>query len=79
MHKKDRKQWKLRIKMIGWRGELLTLSEMNKKGVRVLEDGTIIEGLGFGAIKKVSGEVVFNTGMVGYVETIIDPHTIGRS
>ncbi len=57
----------------------MTLSEMNKKGVLVLEDGTIIEGLGFGAIKKVSGEVVFNTGMVGYVETITDPHTMDRS
>jgi len=52
---------------------------MNKKGVLVLEDGTIIEGLGFGAIKKVSGEVVFNTGMVGYVETITDPSYQDRS
>jgi carbamoyl-phosphate synthase small subunit len=37
-----------------------------------LDDGTFLNGVGFGAIKKVSGEVVFNTGMVGYVEAIFN-------
>ncbi len=32
----------------------------------VLEDGTVIKGVSFGAHKSVAGEVVFNTGMVGY-------------
>ena len=32
----------------------------------VLEDGTRVEGKSFGAETSVSGEAVFNTGMVGY-------------
>lgn len=37
------------------------------------EDGTSFEGKSFGADKSVCGEVVFNTGMSGYVETLTDP------
>src|SRR5207244_1439311 len=36
----------------------------------VLEDGTTIRGRSFGAHREVAGEVVFNTGMTGYVETL---------
>ena len=32
-----------------------------------LEDGTAMDGRGFGAAKAVRGEVVFNTAMAGYV------------
>jgi hypothetical protein len=32
----------------------------------VLDDGTVIKGISFGANKSIAGEVVFNTGMVGY-------------
>lgn len=32
----------------------------------VLDDGTVIKGISFGAQQSVAGEVVFNTGMVGY-------------
>jgi hypothetical protein len=32
----------------------------------VLEDGTTIRGTSFGAHRSSAGEVVFNTGMVGY-------------
>ncbi|KAI1287621.1 CAD protein [Halotydeus destructor] len=39
----------------------------------VLEDGTVLEGKPFGANIAVSGEVVFQTGMVGYVESLTDP------
>lgn len=39
----------------------------------VLEDGTIISGQSFGAAKTVDGEVVFQTGMVGYPESMTDP------
>ncbi len=42
------------------------------KGRLVLEDGTVIEGRVFGASCPVSGEVVFNTGMVGYPEALDD-------
>lgn len=48
------------------------------KAVLLLEDGTIIEGKGFGAEKKVSGEVVFTTGMTGYVESLTDPSYAGQ-
>jgi len=51
---------------------------VDKRALLVLEDGTIVEGLGFGAVKKVFGEVVFNTGMVGYPEAITDPSYRGQ-
>ncbi len=57
------------------------ISESNsedKKAVLVLEDGTLVQGKGFGAVKKVSGEVVFNTGMVGYTEAITDASYNGQ-
>lgn len=43
-----------------------------------LEDGEIIEGVNFGAAKPMAGEVVFNTGMVGYPEAITDPSYAGQ-
>ncbi|XP_066560917.1 multifunctional protein CAD isoform X2 [Amia ocellicauda] len=39
----------------------------------VLEDGTVFKGRLFGAVTSVSGEVVFQTGMVGYPEALTDP------
>ncbi len=44
----------------------------------VLGDGTVISGKAFGALKSISGEVVFNTGMVGYPETFTDPSYYGQ-
>jgi carbamoyl-phosphate synthase small subunit len=49
-----------------------------KHSVLVLRDGTVFEGRGFGACCKVSGEIVFNTGMVGYTESITDPSYWGQ-
>jgi carbamoyl-phosphate synthase small subunit len=43
-----------------------------------LEDGTEYRGYSFGAETSVSGEVVFNTGMVGYVESLTDPSYCGQ-
>ncbi len=43
-----------------------------------LKDGTKIEGESFGADVSVTGEVVFNTGMVGYVESLSDPSYKGQ-
>ena len=43
-----------------------------------LEDGTIFEGESFGANKRMDGEVVFNTGMTGYVESLTDPSYAGQ-
>ncbi len=39
----------------------------------VLEDGTTLRGTGFGAEGEAFGEMVFNTGMTGYQETLTDP------
>lgn len=44
----------------------------------VLEDGTIYHGYSFGAELSVSGEVVFNTAMAGYPESITDPSYMGQ-
>ena len=44
-----------------------------------LEDGSFYQGYGFGAsAKSVSGELVFQTGMVGYPESITDPSYEGQ-
>ena len=43
-----------------------------------LEDGTRYSGRQLGFPKSVSGEVVFNTGMVGYTESLSDPSYSGQ-
>jgi carbamoyl-phosphate synthase small subunit len=48
------------------------------RGRLVLEDGSVFEGIGFGYRADVVGEVVFNTGMVGYTETLTDPSYRGQ-
>ncbi len=44
----------------------------------ILEDGTIFEGKSFGYEKSASGEVVFNTAMTGYPESLTDPSYKGQ-
>ena len=44
----------------------------------VLEDNTVFEGYSFGAEKSISGEVVFNTAMTGYPESLTDPSYKGQ-
>lgn len=44
----------------------------------MLEDGTVFDGIGFGYPSEVGGEVVFNTGMVGYTEALTDPSYRGQ-
>ncbi|MEM2760232.1 MAG: glutamine-hydrolyzing carbamoyl-phosphate synthase small subunit [Nitrososphaerales archaeon] len=44
----------------------------------VLEDGSVFKGVGFGFPSKIVGEVVFNTGMVGYTEALTDPSYRGQ-
>jgi carbamoyl-phosphate synthase small subunit len=43
-----------------------------------LEDGTIFEGISFGAEGEAFGEVVFNTSMSGYQEILTDPSYKGQ-
>lgn len=52
--------------------------EGSKPAVLLLEDGTPILGRGFGAEATVVGELVFNTGMVGYPESMTDPSYAGQ-
>lgn len=44
----------------------------------VLEDGTVFEGKSFGYEGSTSGEVVFNTAMTGYTESLTDPSYEGQ-
>jgi carbamoyl-phosphate synthase small subunit len=46
--------------------------------ILVLEDGTTLRGKGFGAYGETFGEMVFNTGMTGYQETLTDPSYAGQ-
>lgn len=43
-----------------------------------LEDGTAYQGYSFGARKSIAGELVFQTGMVGYPESVTDPSYRGQ-
>ena len=51
---------------------------MIKKIYIVLEDGHIFEGKSFGAEGEALGELVFTTGMGGYIETLTDPSYYGQ-
>lgn len=51
---------------------------MEKKAYLVLEDGTVFEGYSFGAQKDAIGELVFTTGMCGYIETLTDESYYGQ-
>ena len=44
----------------------------------ILQDGTVYEGTAFGADAPSVGELVFNTGVVGYIETLTDPSYYGQ-
>jgi carbamoyl-phosphate synthase small subunit len=51
----------------------------NSKEVKlILEDGLVLKGKSFGAEKSVAGEVVFNTAMTGYPESLTDPSYKGQ-
>ncbi|KAF2143758.1 uncharacterized protein K452DRAFT_296741 [Aplosporella prunicola CBS 121167] len=43
-----------------------------------LQDGKVFEGYSFGAPKSIAGELVFQTGMVGYPESLTDPSYRGQ-
>ena len=51
----------------------------NRTAVKLtLEDGTIYHGKSFGSLKPTAGEVVFNTAMTGYPESLTDPSYRGQ-
>jgi carbamoyl-phosphate synthase small subunit len=49
-----------------------------KKALLALADGMVFEGSSFGAEGETSGEVVFNTSMIGYQEILTDPSYKGQ-
>jgi carbamoyl-phosphate synthase small subunit len=49
-----------------------------KKATLILEDGSVFEGYSFGFVKACSGEVVFNTSMTAYPESLTDPSYLGQ-
>lgn len=51
---------------------------MDRKVTLRLEDGTEFHGTSFGYEKPVAGEVVFNTAMMGYPESLTDPSYAGQ-
>ena len=52
---------------------------MKKKKVYLtLQNGAVFQGYAFGADGDISGELVFSTGMVGYIETLTDPSNYGQ-
>lgn len=51
---------------------------MENKIYICLADGTVFEGKSFGAAGEVLGELVFTTGMGGYIETLTDPSYFGQ-
>lgn len=48
------------------------------KAFIALEDGTVFEGVSFGAAGEKAGEIVFNTSMTGYQEIMTDPSYKGQ-
>ena len=48
------------------------------KAYLVLADGTVYEGERFGAEAECVGELVFSTGVAGYIETLTDPSYYGQ-
>ena len=49
-----------------------------KPAILLLENGFVFEGSAFGSYGTTSGELCFNTGMVGYQEILTDPSYCGQ-
>ncbi|PIS16111.1 carbamoyl-phosphate synthase small subunit [Candidatus Roizmanbacteria bacterium CG09_land_8_20_14_0_10_41_9] len=49
-----------------------------KKAILILNDNVVFRGKGIGAIGSYWGELVFNTGMTGYMEALTDPSYAGQ-
>ncbi|MBU3927367.1 MAG: carbamoyl-phosphate synthase (glutamine-hydrolyzing) small subunit, partial [Bacteroidetes bacterium] len=49
-----------------------------RKATLILEDGMQLTGFSFGAETAAAGEIVFNTAMTGYPESLTDPSYEGQ-
>jgi carbamoyl-phosphate synthase/aspartate carbamoyltransferase len=76
--KKHGKAEKCKISPVPGQSINMILDHVPVEGSLHLADGTQINGYSFGANVPVSGEVVFNTGMVGYPEALTDPSYAGQ-
>lgn len=56
----------------------MAAAQQAKRARLVLQDGTEFPGEAFGAMQATAGEVVFQTGMVGYPEALTDPSYCGQ-
>ncbi len=54
------------------------VANTSRLGVVALQDGTVLQGRGFGAATAAVGEVVFNTSLTGYPEILTDPSYAGQ-
>lgn len=52
--------------------------QTDRTATLILDDGSIFRGRSFGYEKPVTGEVVFNTAMTGYPESLTDPSYAGQ-
>ena len=57
---------------------LTRVGDQRRMVVELQEDGSIYSGWSFGFEKSIAGELVFQTGMVGYNESITDPSYRGQ-
>jgi carbamoyl-phosphate synthase small subunit len=57
---------------------MVELILMTNPAYLVLENGMVFEGASFGAQGEITGEIVFTTGMTGYLETLTDPSYYGQ-
>lgn len=55
------------------------MSTTRRSARLALEDGTVLQGRGFGAAVDSVGELVFNTSMIGYQEILSDPSYRGQT
>lgn len=56
----------------------LNAEELHQPVQLILKDGTVFSGQSFGYRQSLSGEVVFNTAMSGYPESLTDPSYKGQ-
>uniref|UniRef100_A0A8C1SVA4 carbamoyl-phosphate synthase (ammonia) n=1 Tax=Cyprinus carpio TaxID=7962 RepID=A0A8C1SVA4_CYPCA len=68
----------LRLGWRNWRTSTRLLSMKAQTAHLVLEDGTKMKGYSFGHDQSAAGELVFNTGLVGYPEALTDPSYRGQ-
>ena len=52
--------------------------QKDRTATLILDDGTVFQGFSFGFEKPIAGEVVFNTAMTGYPESLTDPSYAGQ-